>query len=620
MFKSFVLKNGIIVFLQKNPEFPCSIHLKNHGSFRDIESNVSGFQHLAEHAIFVEGHILSRDTNASTDFAHMILYQDNVAILKSSLTNKHNQISLARNLSKDRIQGFIDELDNEFLYRQQVNSANSPIYYLSTPFEVFYIGGNKLTLEKKEKEIQNALETYQPIATSDVVVFLDVDNEKNNMKLLELFQSIQKTESPSTRHLKTVLKSRFDKHIKGQNISGEQHCPFYDCMFYLDPNDFFDTKHPGSVKHLGGAGYTRHTKYAKNIKNSQDSRDSLDLKNAKKLDTLALVMWKLFPFLEISKMYDLLVIDVLFRDFQNLAVFLNCFQSDNIREFLDSNGRVASGIYPRFLADFPHADLFLIDTEMSCSELYDKYKATINIMADLIHKRIKQKKYILLTPFASMVNSEDRNGLTFLNIPDVTIPFNINLPLSKNSRASLKITNKERNLCFGIQKIFELVKRYRKIDIWTFYHSLIAFFSSPNISSLREALESDKKIPTRITHNVQIPKYKLFNIKTPYDFLFFVIHSLNKQHLSETLINLEYRLKTCGSIYYLNEYVIPGESKTLTFLFTNPSVTKFPSVINHVKNFLLEYDYIKGLVIIDSRASDKYNYESLKKKVNLSFL
>lgn len=181
------LENGIKIFNMNDSAMAedLVIRFSNFGAIIDHFYDVIGFQHLLEHCIFHKRENQFLYSNAETTSSDMLIYfifNKDKSDLEHCLeyvekwffkNNDYREINLSRNLTLKEIEEYIKVLDNEYIYRDALDIPwPLPTFFLTNK-QYHYLGGNRLSLQGREREIQSILQKPFTIASNDIQIFVN---------------------------------------------------------------------------------------------------------------------------------------------------------------------------------------------------------------------------------------------------------------------------------------------------------------------------------------------------------------------------------------------------------------------------------------------------------------
>lgn len=599
------LNNNITIILLSDEllDNDLIIKFRNYGSIVDSITGINGFQHLLEHCFFFKTDNYNFLTNASTTFSDMCLElninsknvvanNESINILKKWLfkDDDYTRLNFSRNLTDDEIMKYINELDNEFFFRQHMNIPWDLQNFFVTNKKNHYFGGNRETFFGRESEIKKWLNDPYPIKNEDIFIFL----------------------RKSCRHFLGTLKNIFSSVQEQKNIK----------MPLLT--------------------YNRENWLNKVVKiNNMETCDLIFILSKKIITKNELILLSMlfdnFTFTDISYMSDYYC-SFMFSDINKIINFLKIGNEPNIfytntffgRDYLSKNllyadkFDIVSTEYFRNMNTFTTKNVFF--------ELHKK--AFINI-SDIFAKAIINKEYVINNKMDNFIKYN-----TFANEPyDIDdIKFNYNIffnqivedyfdnPIFNNNKKNYKCFNNDyiemdlTQLTNSINSL-NIYKSDKKPNINFYFNALILFYSTSNNSCFEDiikALSTGNNLNNKIdvTNNI-VFKNKIYEIKTDYDFFFsaFIIPKNKDREIREMKINLNHKLKREGLLYHLDSYCVKYNNKIILYYFSSCRQEDMDKIFNNLQSSLLTNGIPSVYNFIKSYKSNVNNFSKLKKKI-----
>lgn len=611
IFKKNMLPNGVTIMIVGEDilDYDLIIKFKNYGSSLDKYSNIYGFQHLLEHAIFYICKDLNMNYNAHTSANYMSIVlnlptyssnfrSDPLSYLKTWLFQKNNfnKIDISRKVTLEAVEEYINELDSEFLYRDTLNIPWDLQLFLLSGGKCHYIGGNKETFSDKASKIKSALAKPLPISPDEIVIYLD-KRQKNYLPLItQLFSQLEPIKKPT-----------------------------YNLMF--EPEKF-----QNKIVQLNN-GVTNNLTFLIKKHYFHKLFKDIEILHAVKL---------FFPFFR----FDYTIADCIFIcfDFENieqLYSFSNLLEYQEIYNFrFDDNKKPIFELNYYDLENISYDFFNLLNRNLKFSQLFEYYKKPFIDFLILLSNEIRNKRHIInltksyitnsTTQFHEKYNLFDINfdSNYFFNKFDLNYYYNYDY----NNYNKHIVKAKETTLipCFSgceIKRNLNLRSRpFNKKEIIDYKEGIINFFLYPEILSLQESLDKLSFFNMKVNkpYDVKI-KSKIYNIQTEFKFLFCVmkIQKNQKSEVKLTVSNIEERLKEKGLSYFLSQETRPIGDNYLVFLNTITDEKQFKPIQHIIENEMstkfkkIEMAFVFSTV--SKNSINKININSMTKKLKVDF-
>lgn len=206
------IKNGIKIYLVQDHllENDLIIKLKNYGAVIDHHFNVIGFQHLLEHCFFFQSDDYNLRSNAATSFSDMSIevsfqdrkvYSNNPTLLMIKKwffkNNDYTHLNFSRNLTTDEVKKYINELDNESIYRDLLVIPWALQNFFISNKEYHYFGGNRQSFLNKEDDIVSFLKNPLPVPIEDISIYLRMSSYPFYSEIVNIFDKLKPISRPN---------------------------------------------------------------------------------------------------------------------------------------------------------------------------------------------------------------------------------------------------------------------------------------------------------------------------------------------------------------------------------------------------------------------------------------
>lgn len=610
-FTSKILKNGIKIFIVEDSliENDVIIKLKNYGAIIDHYFNVIGFQHLLEHCFFFQSDNYNLRSNASTSFSDMNLeinFQDTkLSANNATLTmikkwffknNDYTKLNFSRDLTKKDIEKYINELDNEFIFRDLLTIPWPLQNFLISNREFHYFGGNRKSFLNKEEEIISFLKKPFPIPTEDINIFLRSSYKQFYPYIVKIFENVKTVKRPK-------LSLSYNKEHFFNKVVQINRSDLNELIFIIDKNlipvnelikisllfnNFSFTENVYLNEYYISFNYTR-------------------------INDLCQMV------LGLEKSYYLFL-----QPYLTEELILNNILYYEIFEIIPNN------VINYFSLEY-----------MTKKDFYEKEKETINYFLDILKQAVLKKEFIINTKIDNFYKYQTSINEPY-NIFDINFNFNnfYNSPLINNNNL-WKLNSEIKCNRVGVSNSVDLAKQIIKKDnfkligkqpkdnkpsIYFYFESLILYFSTPSFTNLKavvnnfqnNSFQSVLKIEPK--NNIVLTN-KNFIIKTEYDFLFSCFQIPNKcvENLNVYVTNLTHRLKKLGLLYCLETTLVKFSKKSLVFFYTSCHKEEMDEVINFIKSTFISNNISFSFNIIKSEKSFITDLSSVKKEIIIKY-
>lgn len=606
------LDNDIKIFIVQDHflENDLVIKLKNYGSVIDHHFNIMGFQHLLEHCFFFKNDDYNLSTNAGTSFADMnieISFQDKkVSVNNPTLlmikkwffkNNDFTKIDFSRDLTLDQVKNYINELENESIYRDLLSLHWGLQNFFISDKNYCYFGGSERSFFNKEHEIIKFLKEPYPIPTEDINIYLRMSSRSFYNELSKIFSNIKKI-------------------------------PRKDLTFSYNKENFFN-----KVVQINNSGINELVFIF--------DKDLISLIDLVKLTFL----FNNFSFCEniYIKEYYLSFTYYSINDLCQIILTLENSPELFLKYYLTNNEILDTVLYYEMFEIISGDLLKYLDRNRFISkiEFYKEEKTLIDNFIVLLRRSVIKKEYVIGTkidnfykyqtianePFNILdINFNFKNFYNVVSISDNTL-WKTNLE-SKCNRSN-KITSVNLQKGEIINNKFQYINKNRilsgsnKPSIYFYFESLILYFSTPYFQSLKSVIDGfyrDQYIYNilKIQPNNNIILSNLtYTIQTEYSFLFscFQIPKKFLNLIEDYRVNLTHRLKKMGLVYHLEMTNVKFDKKVLVFYYTSGHNSSFDKIINYIKSSFISNNIPFTYNIVKSEVSFVNNISSIKKNI-----
>lgn len=606
------LENGIKFYIVQDHliENDLIIKLKNYGALIDHHFNIIGFQHLLEHCFFFQTDNYNIGSNASTSFSDMNLelgfvdkkvYKNNPSLLMLRKwffkNNDYTRLDFSRNLTIEEVKKYINELDNEFIYRDLLTIPWALQTFFISNKDYHYFGGNRRSFLNKEKAIVDFLKKPLPIPLEDISIYLRMSAYPFYSEIANIFKHIKHVSRPKIS-FSYNKEEYFNKVVQINRIDRSE------LIFIIDKNLI-------TIDDLLKVSLLfPNFSFVENVY-VKEYYISFYYNNINDLCQIVMALEKsptlfLQPYLNQEEIYD-------------FVLYLEMFDiiSDNILSYVSK---------PKLI---------------SCIDYYNKENKTITYFLNLLNSAIINREYIINTKIDNFYKYQTVINEPY-NIFDINFNFNnlYNIPLipqynlwKVNSDNKCKrefphmlidLTNKEEKL-----DKFKFIGRkfkIRKPSIFFYFESLILYFSTSNFSDLGSVIKMMQKQIHGDVFKIQSDNHVMLTnkeqlIKTEYDFLFICIQIPNR-HIENVYVyvtNLTHRLKKLGLLYYLECSTVKFDKKTLIFFFTSCHKESMDTISNYIKATFVSNNINFTFNIVKSEHSFITDISTIKKEVIMKY-
>lgn len=602
--EKILLDNGVTIIILKDEylENDFIIKFRNYGSIIDSVVGISGFQHLLEHSFFFNNDNYNFATNASTTFSDMCLElnihskniienNESINILKSWLfkNNDYTKLNFSRDLTINEISKYIDELDNEFFFRQNMNIPWDLQNFFLTNQKNHYFGGNRQTFFGREEEIKKWLSNPYPIENKDIFIFLKQSVRHFLNPIKNIFSQLSTNNNTETPMLSYNKKNWFNKVIK---INDANTC---DLIFLL----------------------------------------SKKIVNKKELVYLSM-LFNNFTFTDISYMSDYYC-SFTFSDINEIVNFLKISTNPSVfylntfsrRDLLSINL-----LYGEKFDIIDSLDFKIMNSGISKETFFEKNKNIFLNLSTLFSKASQNKEYIISNKMDNFIKYN-----TFANEPyDIDIiKFNYDIFFNQNVTNFFDnpIFQKNSHKCFNnLYKVIDFsdstknmneltveINNSKKTHINFYFNALITFYSTSNNQCFEDVvklLKSERKI-NNIIDCVNNSKFSntIYEIKTDYNFFFgaFVIPKNKENEIRGMKINLTHKLKREGLLYHLDSYCVKYENKNILYYFSGCRPEDVKKIFNTIQTSFITNGMPAVYNFVISQKSMFNDFSKLKKKI-----
>lgn len=614
--KPFIVKtldNGIKIFIVQDHllENDLIIKFKNYGAVIDHHFNVIGFQHLLEHCFFFQADNYNLLTNASTSFSDMNIeisfqnpkvYSNNPTLLVIKKwffkNNDFTRLDFSRDLTKDEVILYINELDNEFIYRDLLSIHWGLQNFCLSDREYHYFGGNRRSFYNKEKDIISFLKNPFPVPTEDINIYLRVSFYQFYNEIAKIFSKIIKIPRPRLNF--SYNKENFFNKVVQINRSD-----FNELVFIFDKKLF-------------------------------SSYDLIKMS----------LLFNNFSFNEnayINEYY----ISFNYNSINDLCQIILALEKSPelfLRYYLTNEPISDNILYYEMFELIPKEILyyFLQDRLFSKYEFYEKEKKSINKFIMLLKQAVLDKEYIINTKIDNFYKYQTLINEPY-NIFDINFNFKnfYNVPLISNNSlwhiTSKYKCNRNKDMVrvdLGKGEInndnFQFINKQGivnlKPSIYFYFESLILYFSIPNFSSLKNVIDWFHKyrqfniLKIQPTNNIVLSD-KIYTIQTEYDFIFtcFQVSNKHMEIINDSKTNLIHKLKKLGLLYHLETVQIKFVKKSLIFYYTSCRKEGLDVIINYIKSSFVSNNIPYSFNIVKSESSFFNDLSSLQKNIIMKY-
>lgn len=614
--KPFIVKsldNGVKIFIVQDHllENDLIIKLKNYGAVIDHYFNIIGFQHLLEHCFFFQTDNYNLFTNASTSFADMNIeisfqnpkvYSNNPTLLVIKKwffkNNDFTRLDFSRNLTKEEVNLYINELDNEFIYRDLLSIHWSLQNFFLSDKDYHYFGGNRSSFYNKEKEIISFLKNPFPVPTEDINIYLRVSCYQFYNEIAKIFSKIIKIERPA-------LSLDYNKEKFFNKVVQINRSDFNELVFIINKDLF-------------------------------SSHDLVKMS----------LLFNNFSFSE-NAYIDEYYISFNYNSINDLCQIILALEKspDIFLKYYLTNDPISDNILYYEMFELIPTDVlyyFLQDRIITKYEFYTKEKKNVEKFIKLLKQAVLDKEYVINTKidnfykYQTVINEPynifdiNFNFKNFYNIPivsDNTLWSAASKYKCNKAKEIIKIDlNKRKIKNNNFQFINKPTRSNIKPSIYFYFESLILYFSMPTFTSLKNVIDWFHKynqfniLNIQPTNNIVLSD-KMYTIQTEYDFIFTCFQVSNK-HISiinDSKTNLIHKLKKLGLLYHLETVQIKFIKKSLIFYYTSCRKEGLDIIINYIKSSFVSNNIPYSFNIVKSESSFFNNLSNLQKNIIMKY-
>lgn len=613
--KPFITKtldNGIKIFIVQDHllENDLIIKFKNYGAVIDHYFNIIGFQHLLEHCFFFQTDNYNLSTNASTSFSDMNIeisfqnpkvYPNNPTLLVIKKwffkNNDFTRLDFSRDLTRDEVILYINELDNEFIYRDLLSIHWGLQNFCLSNKDYHYFGGNRSSFYNKENEIIAFLKKPFPVPTEDINIYLRISSYQFYNEIAKIFSKIKKVHRPKITF--DYNKTNFFNKVVQINRSD-----FNELVFILDKNLF----------------------------------TSYDLVKMS-------LLFNNFSFSENSYINEY-YISFNYTSINDLCqVILALEKSPDLflRYYLTNDPISDNILYYEMFELIPRDVLhYFLQDNITKYEFYEREKKNIDKFISLLKQAVLDKEYIINTKIDNFYKYQTVINEPY-NIFDINFNFKnfYNVPLISDNNlwriASKNKCNRNKEIIkIDLNKgeinnnLFQFINKpprsILKPSIYFYFESLILYFSMPTFSNLKNVIDWFHKhqhfniLKIQPTNNIVLSD-KIYTIQTEYDFIFtcFQISNKHMSIINDSKTNLIHKLKKLGLLYHLETVQIKFIKKSLIFYYTSCRKEGLDIIINYIKASFVSNNIPYSFNIVKSESSFFNNLSSLQKNIIMKY-
>jgi len=590
-----------------------TIKFNNYGAILDTHSNIFGMQHLLEHAIFHNCKNLNLDYNAQTAIHYMALQ---LTLPKEVLTgihylrrwlfkdNDYSFINFSRDLSREEVNMFIDELHSEYKYRDVLNIPWDLQYFLLNKGQSHYMGGNLESFKERNEAIRKFLASPYPIAPQDIVVMLGESKIKYHREIIDIFSQ-----------LRPITPRKYDSiHYNAE--------PFYNKLIQINNGN---------------------TNYISFIIDGKYQRDMEFLH----------YMTSLYPFMSFNRsLNNEIFINFGFNDISELYNFYSMLENRSMKSFslIQNIDPITFFLEEMRIDEYSKNMLNFFKNRHTYAEVYSMHENKIKNFFDLIFDLFDQKKFVINTTKNYLENSTtDMQENYFIYPMKFNVDYfgnNFNLfDFYLNMKANICLHKKTDNISYlhknnihlscgkslsvnNCQHSNNYLQISQKNSFASYLRAIRYFIISPNYSSLEEVMNPARLEPLTFRKNsnclIDI-KNDTYKIKTEYDFLLTAIKIKKRQKQDVVMIsnNVQEQLKSKGYCYFLH-YDITDFKDDSIFIFHTITDPKYYEPIlnvlstNLISNNLVNNKMCKILSYRIKNNNESVDIKSIKKNVKIT--
>lgn len=606
------IKNGIKIYLVEDHllENDLIIKLKNYGAIIDHHFNVIGFQHLLEHCFFFQNDDYNLRSNAATTFADMSIevsfqdrkvYANNPTLLMIKKwffkNNDYTHLNFSRDLTIDEVRKYINELDNESIYRDLLVIPWALQNFFISNKEYHYFGGNRRSFLNKEEDIISFLKNPLPVPIEDISIYIRMSSYPFYSEIVNIFNKLKPISRPS-------ISFSYNKQDFFNKVVQINRSDLNELIFIID-------------------------------------KDLISINDLVKMTLL----FNNFSFTENSYINEY-YISFSYSKINDLCQMIIALEKSPIlflQPYLSNDIISDSILYFEMFDIIPNDVISYLSTSQFITrfDFYDKENKIINHFLNLLNLAILNKEYIINTKIDNFYKYQTSINEPY-NIFDINFNFNnfYNSPLISNNNIWKINSETKCNRSSNINKV-DLSKqsieydnfRYigkqpkdNKPSIYFYFEALILYFSTPNFSSLKNIVTGFQKQSYQSILKIQpknniILSNKEHIIKTEYDFLLACFQIPNKyiDILNDYKTNLTHRLKKLGLLYHLESVLVKFNKKSLIFFYTSCHKEGMNTISNHIKSSLVSNNIPFAFNIIKSERSFFNDLSSVQKEIIMKY-
>ncbi|QKE44578.1 putative metalloprotease [Yalta virus] len=602
------LENGIKFYIVQDHliENDLIIKLKNYGALIDHHLNIIGFQHLLEHCLFFQTDNYNLGSNASTSFSDMNLeigfvdkkvYRNNPSLLMLRKwffkNDDYTHLDFSRNLTVEEVRKYINELDNEFIYRDLLTIPWPLQTFFISNKEYHYFGGNRRSFLNKEKDIVDFLKKPLPIPLEDISIYLRASAFPFYSEVANIFKYIEPISRPNIS-FSYNKEEFFNKVVQINRIDRSE------LIFIID-------------------------------KNLITSNDLLKIS----------LLFPNFSFVEnvyVKEYY----ISFYYNTINDLCQIIMALEKSPhlfLQPYL-SQGDIYDFILYFEMFDIISDDILSYISRpklMSCIEYYNKESKVILYFLKLLNMAILDREYIINTKIDNFYKYQTLISEPY-NIFDINFNFNnfYNIPLISQDNlwkinSSIKCKRDFQNKFIDLTNKTEKLEMFKHIgrrfkcnkpSIYFYFESLILYFATSNFSDLKSVITLMQKQTYNDFLKIQpqnsvVLTNKEQMIKTEYDF-FFMCVQISNRYLDNVCVyttNLTHRLKKLGLLYNLETSTIKFDKKSLIFFFTSCHKESMNIISNYIKATFVSNNINFTFNVIKSERSFITDISTIRKEI-----
>lgn len=606
------IKNGIKIYLVQDHllENDLIIKLKNYGAVIDHHFNVIGFQHLLEHCFFFQSDDYNLRSNAATSFSDMSIevsfqdrkvYSNNPTLLMIKKwffkNNDYTHLNFSRNLTTDEVKKYINELDNESIYRDLLVIPWALQNFFISNKEYHYFGGNRQSFLNKEDDIVSFLKNPLPVPIEDISIYLRMSSYPFYSEIVNIFDKLKPIPRPN-------LSFSYNKQDFFNKVVQINRSDLNELIFIID-------------------------------------KDLITTKDLIKMSLL----FNNFSFTENSYINEY-YISFSYSKINDLCQMIMALEKSPIlflQPYLSKDIISDSILYYEMFDIIPNDVIYYLSSSQFITrfDFYDKENKAINNFLNLLNLAILNKEYIINTKIDNFYKYQTIINEPY-NIFDINFNFNnfYNSPLISNNNLWKINSQTKCNRVSNINKV-DLSKqtidfdnfRYigkqpkdNKPSIYFYFESLILYFSTPNFTDLKSIITGFQKqmyqniLKIHPKNNIVLTN-KEYIIKTEYNFLLSCFQIPNKyiEILNDYKTNLTHRLKKLGLLYHLESVLVKFDKKSLLFFYTSCHKEGMDSISNYIKSSFVSNNIPFTFNIIKSEQSFINDLSSIQKEIIMKY-